>query len=131
MLALPSPNIPTERETGGSKVEYHELTEDEFPALFGLLGNYFHQDMDLEFGSEAEAIAEYANVTAEPRKQQLLGEMAAFMDRYHNDLEGELSRRYQLDVGPHPTGQTAHAFFDMIRAIIADPKSYVGFHPRP
>ncbi|SCX28324.1 hypothetical protein DSM25558_4439 [Agrobacterium sp. DSM 25558] len=107
------------------------ITDDEFPALSGLLGNYFHQDMDLEFDSDAEAIAEYANVTAEPRKRQLLGEMAAFMERYHNDLEGELSRRYQLDVGPHPTGQTVPEFFEMIRAIIADPKSYVRFHPHP
>lgn len=104
--------------------------DDDFPALSGLLGNYFHQDMDLEFDSEAEAIAEYAKVTAEPRKRQLLDDMEAFLERHHNDLDGELARRYQLDVGPNETGQTVPEFFDMIRAIIADPESYVRFELR-
>ncbi|NTF31223.1 contact-dependent growth inhibition system immunity protein [Rhizobium skierniewicense] len=99
------------------------ITDDEFPALFGLFGSYFHQDMDLEYDSEEEAIADWAQFASAEEKQQLLFEMTAFLERYHNDLEGEFTRRFHLGIGPEPVGLTVPAFFNLIRTVV-DPERY-------
>jgi hypothetical protein len=103
------------------------IIDNDFPALFGLFGNYFHQDMDLEYDSEEEAIADWAKFTSTEEKQQLFSEMTTFLERYHNDLEGEFTRRFHLGIGPEPTGLTIPAFFDLVRTVIADPESYRRF----
>ncbi len=102
-------------------------SEDDFPALSGLVTGYFHQDMDLEYDSIPQALAGYAGFTEGSTKQQLRREMATFLERYHNDLEGEFSRRYWFDFIPEVIGQTVPEFFDMVRTILDDPRSYVRF----
>ncbi|WP_288429349.1 contact-dependent growth inhibition system immunity protein [uncultured Agrobacterium sp.] len=105
-------------------------SDDDFTALSGLVTGYFHQDMDLEYESIPQALAGYAGLTEESTKQQLRREMETFLERYHNDLEGEFSRRYWFDFTPEVIGQTVPEFFDMVRTILADPESYLRFEPR-
>ncbi|MCM2442773.1 hypothetical protein HGO34_24020 [Agrobacterium vitis] len=102
---------------------------DDFDALSGLIGSYLHQDMDLEYQSVPAAIAGYARLTEDTRKQQLVQEMHEFLRRYHNDIEGEFSKRYWFDFSPQTLGQTVPEFFDMVRDILTDPDSYHRFLP--
>ncbi|SCX28317.1 hypothetical protein DSM25558_4437 [Agrobacterium sp. DSM 25558] len=105
-------------------------TEDDFPTIAGLIAGYLHQDMDLEYDSIPEALAGYARFTELQEKQKLLTEMERFSERYHNDLEGEFSKRYWFDFTPDTIGQTVLQFFAMLREILADPECYVRFEPR-
>jgi len=100
---------------------------DDFPALFSLIGNYLHQDMDIEFDTVPQALAGYSRVTEPDKKHQLLDEMETFLGRYHNDLEGEFSRRYWFDFTPDIIGQTVPEFFQMLKTILDDPDSYQRF----
>jgi hypothetical protein len=98
-----------------------------FDALSGLIGSYLHQDMDLEYDSVPEAIAGYARLTEDDRKQQLLREMVEFLHHYHNDIEEAFSKRYWFDFSPKTLGQTVPEFFNMVREIVTDPDSYHRF----
>ena len=101
--------------------------DNDFPTLFSLFSNYFHQDMDLEYDCEEEAIADWEKSSSFAEKQQLLSEMNAFLERYDNDLEGEFTRRFYLGIGPEPEGLTVPAFFDLINTVVSDPESYRRF----
>ncbi|KAA3514375.1 contact-dependent growth inhibition system immunity protein [Agrobacterium rosae] len=107
------------------------ITDHDFPALFGLIAGCLHQDMDLEYDTVPEALAGYARFTKPDEKQMLLAEINHFLERYHNDLEGEFSRRFWFDFTPDTIGQTASQFFAMLREILADPECYVRYLPRP
>lgn len=102
---------------------------DEFDALAGLIGSYLHQDMDLEYETVPEAIAGYSRVSEASRKEQLLRDMDAFLERYHNSLEAEFAKRYGFDFTPDIIGQSVPEFFDMVRTILADPESYARYEP--
>ncbi|GAK71654.1 hypothetical protein RRU01S_19_00590 [Agrobacterium rubi TR3 = NBRC 13261] len=105
------------------------IIDRDFPALFNLIGNYLHQDMDIEFDSVPEALAGYSRMTEPGEKHKLVDEMETFLGRYHNDLDGEFSRRYGFDFTPDIIGQTVPEFFDMLRTILDDPESYIRFEP--
>lgn len=100
---------------------------EDFPALSGLIAGCLHQDMDMEYDTVPQALAGYARLTEPDEKQKLLDDMKAFLERHHNDLEGEFSRLYWFDFTPNTIGQTVPEFFDMLRTILDDPESYVRF----
>jgi len=103
------------------------ITDEDFPQIFGIVGAYLHQDMDIDYETVPEALAAYARVIDQAEKQALFAEMTHFLERYHDDPEGEFDRRYGFDFTPSIIGQTVPQFFDMLRAIIADPDSYRRF----
>ncbi|NTF06810.1 hypothetical protein G6L37_11620 [Agrobacterium rubi] len=105
------------------------IIDHDFPTLFSLIGNYLHQDMDIEFDSVPEALAGYSRMTEPDEKHKLLGEMETFLGQYHNDLDGEFSKRYGFDFTPDIIGQTVPEFFDMLRTILDDPENYIRFEP--
>ncbi|MGV1751474.1 contact-dependent growth inhibition system immunity protein [Agrobacterium sp. CG674] len=102
---------------------------DDFPALSSLIAGCLHQDMDMdmEYDTFPQALAGYARFTESDEKQKLFDDMKAFLERHHNDLEGEFSRLYWFDFTPAIIGQTVPQFFDMLRTILDDPESYVRF----
>ncbi|NTE85761.1 contact-dependent growth inhibition system immunity protein [Agrobacterium rubi] len=105
------------------------IINDDFPSLSGLIAGCLHQDMDIEYETVPQALAGYARSTEPDEKQMLFDEMKNFLERHHNDLEGEFSRRYWFDFTPDIIGQTVPEFFDMLRTILNDPESYVRFEP--
>ncbi|WP_421363026.1 contact-dependent growth inhibition system immunity protein [Agrobacterium rosae] len=106
------------------------ITDDDFPALFGLVAGCLHQDMDLAYDTVPEALAGYACFTEIDEKQMLFNEMKSFLERYNNDLDGEFSRRFGFNFTPESIGLTVPEFFEMLRTIMDDPESYVRFKPR-
>ncbi|MBB3947274.1 cytosine/adenosine deaminase-related metal-dependent hydrolase [Rhizobium skierniewicense] len=106
------------------------VTDEEFPALFGIVAGALHQDIDLEYDTAAQALAGYARATKCFEKQMLLSETERFLERYHNDLDGEFARRFGFNFTPKSIGYTVPELFDMLRTILDDPESYMRFEPR-
>ena len=94
----------------------------DFNELDNLIQAYLSQDMDMIAETVPEAIAEYVRTARQVEKDELLRDMENFIHRYHNNPEAEFERRWGFDHTPDDfKNQTTAEFFDMIRAILADP----------
>jgi len=98
----------------------------EFKELGNLIGAYLGQDMeDLIADTVPEAIVDYVKTTLPAHREAVLREMEDFIHRYHNNAEAEFERRWGYEYTPDCfKKQTTVEFFDMIRAIFADPECY-------
>ncbi|MBB3953032.1 contact-dependent growth inhibition system immunity protein [Aureimonas jatrophae] len=97
---------------------------DDLFELDQLIRAYLHQDMELEAASVPEAIGRYARLNDERTKASLAAAMDLFLHRFHNDLHAEFARRYRYDFMPDELGLDVPGFFQMVRAILADPAAY-------
>lgn len=103
--------------------------DEDFLPIWGLIGSYLHQDMDLDADSVPEVIAHFARDTGEPGKAEILRSMDDFVQRYQSDPEAEFHRRWHGHFLPGSIGQTVPEFFAMVRAIVEDPVCYPRFEP--
>jgi hypothetical protein len=65
-----------------------------FPRLSALMGAYFHQDFDLLYDSDNEAIVDYAATHSREDVRQAVEEIDELLD----DLADGLLKRFQNDV---------------------------------
>jgi len=96
---------------------------DDADDLFGLdqlIGAYLHQDMELTDATVMDALRRYARSNDDATKRRLRLAMAAFERRFHNDLHGAFSERYQYDFMPEELGLDVTGFFDLMRTILDD-----------
>jgi len=93
-----------------------------FAELDNLISGYFHQDMDMFAETYPEAIAYYVRAAGPDGIANILRDMDEFTKQYPNDLEAEFRRRWGIEFEPSDyDDQTVGEFFDMVRAIAADP----------
>jgi hypothetical protein len=88
-------------------------------ALKMLMDVELGQDMDLFGETTPAAIADFARNSQQSDRGQLLRDMDEFTQRFHDCLEEAFDRWFG--------GRNPRQFFDMVRAIIADPECYVRF----
>lgn len=99
------------------------LDNDDFFELDQLIRAYLGQDMELDARTVPEAVARYSRLNDAGTKDRLRSAMEGFAQRFDNRLQDEFARRYAHDFMPEGLGMDVNQFFDMVRAILADPSA--------
>ncbi len=102
-------------------------TDPAFPALAAMMGNCFHQDMDLEAETVPEAVALYGRGLPTDAVRTLQADIDSFRQRNAEDLDGAFLLAFGDDLDPRDAGFSVDDFLRMVGAVVEDPASFRQF----
>jgi hypothetical protein len=101
---------------------------EEFTELSELFNGYLHQDLYICNETISSAIKDYAIDINEHRKEKILKEIDVIVKKYLPDPNTSLPGGNIYCYSAASSGMKVPEFFDMVRAILADPECYRQFN---
>ena len=98
-----------------------------FPALADMMGDCFHQDMDLEAETVPEAVALYVRRLTGEAGRSLQTDIDNFQQQHADDLNSAFLRAFGDDLDPRDAGLSVGDFLRMVYALVDDPASFRQF----
>ncbi len=96
---------------------------ENYPALYELLGAWFHQDFDIVGDSIAAIIAAFNDVSSSAEREAVRENIARFLHDFGSECDTAFVRIFRPDIDPRGFAESTQAFLEEIAQHLANQPS--------
>jgi hypothetical protein len=95
---------------------------NDFPHLAAFVSGWFHQDFDLEGETIQDVVKAYSRNSSSAERQELLDNIANFLQIEEEHLHSEFTRIFNPDIDPDGLSGSTKTFLEEIRSVLSQIK---------